>query len=103
MDRSRKANREDNEVTLQHKSEQETLLVEQLFEEKLDQLQASLEQLKQTSSGTAMLQQRTKTFGECKRVEGETAAQYYEKLSRWLDREIPQTRLPRHPPRQTGG
>ena len=100
MDRSRKANREGNEVTLQHKSRKEALLIEELVEEKLAQLQASIEQLKQTPEGTAELKRRVKAFGECLRIEGETSAQYYDKLQRWLDRDIPQTKAPLHPPRQ---
>jgi hypothetical protein len=51
MDRSRKATREGNEVTLQHTSPKEALLIEELVEEKLAQLQASIEQLKQTPEG----------------------------------------------------
>ena len=38
MDRSRKANREGSEVTLQHKSRQEAMGVEELCEDKLTQL-----------------------------------------------------------------
>ena len=102
MDRSRKANREGNEVTLQHKSRKEALLIEELVEEKLAQLQASIEQLKQTPEGIAELQRRVKAFGECMRIEGETSCQFYDKLRRWLDREIPQTKSPLHPPRQVG-
>ncbi len=100
MDRSRKANRDGNEVTLQHTSRREALLVEELVEEKLAQLQASIEQLKKLPDGTAMLQQRVKIFGECKRDEVETSGQFYEKLRHWIDRDIPQTKSPRHPPRQ---
>ncbi len=102
MDRSRKANREGNEVTLQHKSRKEALLNEELIEEKLAQLQASMEQLKQTPEGIAELQRRVKVFGECQRIEGETSEQFYFKLRRWLDRELP-TKSPLHPPRQVGG
>ena len=100
MDRSRKATREGNEITLQHKSEKEALLIEGLIEEKLAQLQASIEQLKQTPEGTADLQRRVKAFGECQRIEGETSGQFYDKLRRWLDRDIPLTKSPLHPPRQ---
>jgi hypothetical protein len=103
MDRSRKANREANEATLQHKSRREALLVEQMIEEKLAQLQASIEQLKQTPEGIAELQRRAKAFGDCQRIDGETSGQFYDKLRRWLERDIPQTKLPLHPPRQTGG
>ena len=102
MDRSRKANRESNEITLQHKSRPEALRIGELVEESLARLQMSIEQLKQTPEGTAELQRRVKAFGECKRIEGETAGQFYDKLRRWLDREIPQTKSPLHPPRQVG-
>lgn len=103
MDRSRKANREGNEVTLQHKSRKEALLIEELVEEKLAQLLASIEQLKQTPEGMAELERRVKVFGECKRIEDETPGQFYDKLRRWLERDIPQTKSPLHPPRQVGG
>ena len=100
MDRSRKANREGNEVTLQHKSRKQGLLIEELVDEKLAELQASLEQLKQTPEGMAELERRAKALGECTRIEGETSTQFYAKLRRWLDREIPPTKSPLHPPRQ---
>ena len=100
MDRSRKATREGNEVTLQHKSQREAFLVEELAKENLAQLRASIEQLKQTQEGTAELERRVKAFGECERVEGETFGQFYERLRRWLEKEIPQTKSPLHPPRQ---
>ena len=74
--------------------------IEELVEEKLAELQASLEQLKQTPAGMAELKRRAKAFGECTRIEGETSTQFYAKLRRWLDREIPQTKSPLHPPRQ---
>ncbi len=100
MDRTRKATREGNEITLQHRSPKEALLIEELVEEKLAQLQASIEQLKQTPEGTAELQLRIKSFGECQMVEGETSSQFYDKLHRWLERDIPLTKSPLHPPRQ---
>jgi CRISPR/Cas system-associated endonuclease Cas1 len=100
MDRSRKANREGNEVTLQHKSPKQALLVEELVEEKLAELQASLEQLTQTPEGRAERERRAKAFGACTRIEGETSTQFYAKLRRWLDREMPPTKSPLHPPRQ---
>ena len=100
MDRSRKATREGNEITLQHVSPKEALLIEEMVEEKLAQLQASIEQLKQTPEGIAELQGRLKAFGECSRIEGETSGQFYDKLRRWLERDIPLTKLPLHPPRQ---
>jgi len=103
MDRSRKANREVNEATLQHKSGREASLIEEMIEEKLVQLQVSIEQLQQTPEGISELQRRAKAFGACPRIEGETASQFYDKLRHWLDRDIPQTKAPLHPPRQTGG
>ncbi len=102
MDSSRKANREDNEITLQYKSRQETLLDDELAEDKLTELLASLNQLEQTPSGAADLQRRTKLFGECKRIEGETSGQFYARLRHWLDREMPQSKSPLHAPRQNG-
>jgi hypothetical protein len=102
MDNSRKANREDDEITLQYKSHQETLLDEKLSEDKLKQLLVSISQIGQTSLGAAELQRRTKLFGECKRIEGETSGQFYARLHHWLNREIPQTKSPLHAPRQTG-
>ena len=100
MDRSRKATREGNEITLQHMSPMEALLIEELVEEKLAQLQASIEHLRQTPQGTAELERRVKAFGECRRIEGETSGQFYDKLRHWLHRDIPLTKSPLHPPRQ---
>lgn len=100
MDRSRKATRAGNEATLQHQSRPEALRIEELDQENLTQLQAAMERLQQTAAGAAELQRRVKAFGECQRGEGETSGQFYAKLRRWLDREIPQTKLPLHPPRQ---
>ena len=102
MDRSRKANRKGNEVTLQHKSQQEALLIEELAVDNLAALQARIEQLQHTPEDAAILEQRVKTFGECHRIEGETASQFYERLRLWLERDIPQTKSPLHPPRQIG-
>lgn len=102
MDSSRKANRKDNERTLQYKSRQETLLDEELAEDKLKQLLASISQIAQTPLGAAELQRRTKLLGECNRIEGETSGQFCARLRHWLDRDISQTKSPLHPPRQTG-
>ena len=102
MDRSRKADREGNEITLQYKSRQEILLDEELTEDNLAELLVFISQLDQTSSGAAELQRRRKLFGECKRIEDETSGQFYARLRHWLDRDIPQTKSPLHAPRQTG-
>ena len=102
MDHSRKANREDNEKTLQYKSRQETRLDEEFTEDKLTELLASISQIDQTPPGADELQRRTKLFGESKRIEGETPGQFYARLRHWFDREIPQTKSPLHAPRQVG-
>jgi hypothetical protein len=102
MDRSRKANRQGHEITLQYKTRQESLDEEELSEERLTQLLAFVSQHEQTSAGAAELERRKKLFGECKRNEGETSVQFYARLRHWLDREIPPTKLPLHAPRQTG-
>lgn len=102
MNTGRKATRENNEITLQYKSRQEILLEEDLGAEKLTQLLASISQLDQTPSGAAELQRRRSLFGECKRIEGETSGRFFARLRRWLDRDMPQTKLPLHAPRQTG-
>jgi hypothetical protein len=100
MDRSRKATREGNEATLQHMSAKAALLIDELVEEELANLQASIEQMKQNPEGTAELQRRVKAFGECGRTEDETSGQYFDKLRHWLNRDIPVTKSPLHPPRQ---
>jgi len=101
MDLSRKSSREGREVTLQYKTRQEGLLGEELIEEKLAQLLEFIGKLKQTPAGSAELQRRTKLFGKCQRIEGETSVEFYGKLRHWLDRDVPQTKSPLHRPRQT--
>jgi hypothetical protein len=103
MDRTRKANRQGNEVTLQHQSRDESLRIAAVIEEKLAELQASIEQLQRTPEGREELQRRVKAFGECQPIEGETPTQFYDKLRYWLTREVRLTRSPLHPPRQDGG
>jgi hypothetical protein len=102
MDHTRKANREANEVTLQYKSRRERMLDEELAEDNLTQLLMFISQLYQTPSGSDELQRRRKQFGECNRIEGETSGMFYARLRHWLDRDMPQTKLPLHAPRQTG-
>jgi hypothetical protein len=102
MDITRKANREAHEITLQYKTRRESMLEEELAEDNLTQLLAFVSQLDQTSPGAAELQRRRRLFGECKRIEGETSGQFYARLRHWVDRDMPQTKSPLHPPRQTG-
>jgi hypothetical protein len=102
MDKSRKAHREANEKTLQYKSRRQTVLQEELAEEKLTQLLEVISQLDQTTPGATELQRRRKLIGECNRIEGETSGQFYARLRLWLDRDMPQAKSPLHAPRQTG-
>jgi len=101
MDITRKAHREAQEATLQYRTRQETLLDEELIEDKLKQLLEFVGGLKQTPEGAAEIQRRVKLFGECQRNEGETLGEFYAKLRHWLDRTMPGTKSPAHPPRQT--
>jgi hypothetical protein len=101
MDRTRKANREDHEATLQYRTKNEALDEAELIEKKLAQLQATVAQLEQTPQGIAYLKRRIKLSGLCKRLPDETSSQLYDKLRVWLARELPQ-KSPLHPPRQTG-
>ena len=100
MDITRKAHREAQEATLQYRSRQEALLDEELIEDKLKQLLEFVGGLKQTPEGAAEIQRRVKLFGECERSEGEKSAEFYSKLRHWLDRSLPRTKSPLHPPRQ---
>ena len=101
MDITRKANREAQEVTLQYRTRQAAMLDDELIEDKLAQLLAFVGKLERNPEGTAELQRRVKCFGECKRSEGETSAEFYGKLRHWLDRDIAANKSPLHAPRQT--
>ena len=100
MDRTRKANREGHEVTLQYRTPNETLHEAQLIEDELSQLQAAVGQLGQTAPGIEELQRRIKLFGECNRLADESSAQFCDRLRVWLQRVLPPKKSPRHPPRQ---
>ena len=56
MDRTRKANREDDEATLQYRTQNQALHEAELIDEKLTQLQVKIVQLEQTPEGIAELQ-----------------------------------------------
>ena len=103
MDRTRRATREGNEVTLHHRTENDAVRIAEIVAEKLVELEASIEQLKQTPVGAAELARRIKTFGECRRSDEETTTEFYDKLRHWLELTIPQTKSPLHPPRQSNG
>jgi hypothetical protein len=96
MNPSRKSKREDLEVTLLYKSRQENMLVADLIDEKLTQLQMFIGQLTHTPHGRAELETRIKRFGECKRIEGESSAQFYGRLRHWLDRDFQTTKSIRY-------
>ena len=99
MDRSRTANRKGHENHFQHESRQDALLDDKLTEDKLTRLLAFLGQLKRTPEGTAEVQHRIKLFGECKRGDGETSAEFYAKLRHWLDRDMSGNKLPLQSPK----
>jgi aminoglycoside phosphotransferase (APT) family kinase protein len=103
MDRSRRENRESREKTFQYKSRQEALLDEELTEDKLAQLLAVVAELDRTPERNAEFQRRVKLFGVCQRCDGEISTDFYARLHHWLHRDIPQTKRPLHPPRQTHG
>ena len=96
MNPTRKMKREDLEVMLQYRTSQEKLLGAELVEEKLTQLQAFVGQLTATPNGRVELQLRTKRFGDCQRIDGETSGQFYSKLRHWLDRDMERPRPRRH-------
>jgi hypothetical protein len=100
MDVRRKANRESQEITLQYQTRREAMLVDELNEDRLNQLLAFIDRLQQTPPGSAELRHRTKLFGECKRIAGETTIGYYGKLRQWLDRDLPQPKSRRRRSRQ---
>jgi hypothetical protein len=100
MDASRKADRKADEITLQYQSQHDLLLVDELNEDKLKQLLAFIGHLEKTPPGAADLQRRIKLFGECKRGEDETSGHFCARLRHWLDRNLPNTKSPRHAPRQ---
>lgn len=101
MDRTRKATREGNEVTLHHRTENDAIRIAEIIAEKLIELEASIEHMKQTPAGAVELNRRIKAFGECRRSDEETTTEFYDKLRGWLELTIPQTKMPLHPPRQT--
>jgi hypothetical protein len=101
MNPTRNAKREGHELTLQYRTHQETLGIEEVTEEKLAQLHSFIEKLRNTPPGEAEYERRIKLFGSCDRMEGEATSLFYGRLRHWLDREIPQTKAPRHAPRQT--
>lgn len=94
MDISQKAIREGHESILQLQTKQRTLSVKELNEEKLGLLLAFVRQLERTPPGAAELQRRTKLFGECNRLQGETSSRFHGRLRHWLDREMPHTKSP---------
>jgi len=103
MDRTRKATREGNEQTLQHKSVADFQMTEELMQERLHGLESLIEQIRKTPPGKVEIARRVGAFGECVKIESETAGQYYERLRLWLERRLPQQKKPLHPPRQNGG
>lgn len=94
MTTSRKADRDGQEISRQFQRRQERLSREELDDFKLTHLLEFIEQLEQTSVGQTDLRRRTRLFGECVRLEGESTAQFHGRLRFWLDRNLPQTESP---------
>ena len=88
MNPTRVIKRDDLEKTQQYTRRQETLLVQEMIDEKLTQLQVFIGQLSSTPHGLEELERRTRCFGECKRLAGETSGQFYARLRLWLDRDL---------------
>ncbi len=101
MDGSQSKSRECHETILQYRSRQEALLDQELIEDKLTQRLEFIGELEQTRTGTAQLQRRAKLFGECKRGDSETSAEFYDKLHDWLERKLPPQESLLHPRRGT--
>ncbi len=101
MDTSRKANREDNEKTLQYQSRTQSLLAEEMYEGKLTHLLSMMSGLEKSPSEAPEFERRIKLFGACQRAEGELASQFYARLRHWLGRHVPKAKSPLHAPRQT--
>lgn len=68
------------------------MLGAELIEDKLAQLVAFIDRLRQTPPGTEELRGRVELFGECKRTQGENSGLFYGRLRHWLDRDTPQTK-----------
>lgn len=96
MHQNRRMRCEALEAMLQYRNRQKTLAVDDLIEERLNHLQVFIGHLTSTPHGLAEIERRTKCFGACKRIVGETSGEFYGKLRHWLDRDLPQTRSPLH-------
>jgi hypothetical protein len=95
MNPKRNAKREGHEATLQYRTHQETLGIDEVTEEKLAQLHSFIEQLRKTPPGALEFKRRTRLFGECNRMDGEAVGQFYGRLRHWLDRDLPSSKSPR--------
>ena len=102
MNPKQNAKREGHEATLQYRTHQETLGVEERYEERLAQLHSYIRQLKRTPPGAVEFERRIKVFGECNRVDNEPTNQFYGRLRHWLDRDMPLAKARLHPPRHSG-
>lgn len=71
------------------KAEYDALSIEGQLNEKLDRLQAFIEQLDATPSGKIELARRTGVLGTCVRRIDENSREYYGRLRHWLDSTLP--------------
>ena len=101
MDLRRKNMPEKNAPATPTRSQPETRHSDDVNDEKLTKLLAFLSSLQRTPPGAAEVERRTQLFGECRRSENETSAQYYARLRHWLDRDLPQVHSSRVARRQS--
>ena len=90
MDLRRKTTPEQNEPAISARSQADTRPVDEINDEKLTKLLTFLSSLQRTPPGAAEVERRTQLYGECKRSESESSAQFYARLRHWLDRDLPQ-------------
>jgi len=85
---TRRSKQEDLQALAEAQVRYSGMSASQQIDEKLEQLQAFVQQMSQTVQGKADLQRRTQTFGPCRVREGETTREFYGRLRRWLDADV---------------
>jgi hypothetical protein len=88
MNPTRQSKLEDLETIRRTQAQQKNLSTDAQIEVKLGLLRAFIEQLAQTPQGKADLASRTRAFGSCLRMTGESNRRYYGRLRRWLDADL---------------
>jgi len=85
---TRRSKEEDLQTLAEAQERHSEMSASQQIDEKLEQLQAFVQQMSQTVQGKADLQRRTQTFGPCRVREGESSREFYGRLRRWLDADV---------------